>query len=88
MDSTGKEVVAPTLGTLADARFGIMVGGGDHVGAFDRTGKAVIPAEHDEVLSITERIARVTNGEHFAYRDLADGHYIWKEQGFKAGSTE
>lgn len=88
VDSTGKEVIAPTLGTLADARFGIMVGGGDHVGAFDRTGKAVIPAEHDEVLLINERIARVTNGEHFAYRDITDGHYIWKEQGFKAGSTE
>lgn len=81
VDSTGKEIIAPTLKVLNDARFGFLVGGAELVGVYDGTGRMVILAEHDEVLIISSRVARVTNDERIAYRSLADGRYIWKEEG-------
>jgi hypothetical protein len=89
VDSTGKEVITPTLSTLVDARAGHLVGGSGRSGVFDKTGKPVLPMIHQEIVLITERIAKVTDGGRFAYRDLSDGRYLWKEVGYvEGGSTE
>lgn len=81
VDTTGRELIPPTLTVLNDARFGHLVGGMVLLGVFDRSGKAVIPAEHEEVQLISAQVARVRNGERIAYRSLSDGHYIWREEG-------
>lgn len=88
IDTTGREVIALNNTTLADAQFGYMVGGASRVGVFDRTGRTVIPAEHESITLISATVAKVTNGERFAYRKLPEGTYIWKEEGFIAGSAE
>jgi hypothetical protein len=88
VDSLGKEVIPVGLGVLNDAQFGHVVGGGARMGVFDSTGKAIIPAEHSSITLISARLAKVFDGERFAYRTLPDGRYIWKEEGFKAGSAE
>jgi hypothetical protein len=87
VDSTGKEVIAPTLSTLVDARAGHLVGGNGRSGVFDKNGKLVLPMIHQEVVLITERIAKVTDGARFAYRDLSDGRYLWKEAGYTEGGS-
>lgn len=83
LDSTGREVIALVNAKLADAQFGLLVGGVDRLGVFDVNGKLVIPAEHDEIIVVNEAIVKVVNDERSAYRRVSDAGYIWKEAGFR-----
>lgn len=87
VDSTGKEVIPATNTTLNDAQFGHLVGGVGHVGVYGPTGALIIPAEHTNITLISARIAKVHEGERFAYRLLPEGRYIWKEEGFGNGTA-
>lgn len=88
IDTTGREVIAVQHAALNDAQYGHVVGGGARLGVFDRTGRQVIPPEHERITLVTDKVAKVENGERFAYRSLVDGHYIWKEEGFSVGSPQ
>lgn len=82
VDSTGKEVVPVSNTVLADAQYGHLVGGTSTIGVYNAQGQLVIPAEHVSITLVNDRIAKVTNGQRFAYRLLSDGSYLWKEPGF------
>jgi hypothetical protein len=92
VDSTGREVLPPGFTALTDAQHGLLVAARDGMtGAVEPSGRVRIPLAYTTVEIVDERTARVTRNDRIAYIRLADGAFIWKEEGFDpvdAPSTE
>lgn len=85
IDSTGKEVIAPTYLGLDDVHAGLLVARDKSgTGVLEVNGKVRVPLLYDAVERVDEEVAKVTRGERFGYVRLADGQFIWKEEGFDA----
>jgi len=84
IDSTGKEVIAPRFTALTQTEHGLFVAtSATGTGLVDAKGAEKVALVYDKVALITDRIARVERNERFAYVRLADGRFLWKEEGFE-----
>ncbi len=82
IDSTGKEVIPLKYKGLVEAGHGFLVATTDEgSGLLDGTGRVVLPMIHDAISVESATIARVERNERFGYVRLADGRFIWKEEG-------
>ena len=52
--------------------------------SYSRTGQELLAPRYDSIRIIDRRIARVERNARFGYILLADGRFIWKEEGFDA----
>ncbi len=82
IDSTGKEIVAPAYTELipAEGRFIARTAAG--TGLIDRSGKVIVPLEFTTLAMMSDELARVELNERFGYLRIADGRFIWREEGF------
>jgi WG containing repeat len=83
IDSTGKEVVPlrfTEVAFLGNAY--LLVRDANGAGLLGRDGKEVLAPAYDAVQVVDDRIVRVERNDRFGYILLADGRFIWKEEGF------
>jgi hypothetical protein len=83
VDSTGKEVFTPRFNGLSDVQQGVVVATeAGRTGIVDLAGKVRIPLAYDTVELMDARTAKLKRNELLAYARIADGVFIWKEEGF------
>lgn len=88
VDSTGREVVSPRFTSMADMEHGhFIVGTGEGMGLMAPDGRMVVPAHHDALQLVDDKLARVERGGLLAYVRIADGSHLWKEEGFDLGGS-
>lgn len=97
VDSTGRSVLPVKYPTLTDVRGGHLIasdpgpGSGGRKGVIDVHGKILIPFAYDRIEYVDEATVLVGRGTgeritdmRMAYMRIAEGDYIWKEDGFDA----
>jgi hypothetical protein len=88
IDSTGREVLPPGFTALTDVQHGLLVATRDGLsGAVEPSGRVRIPLAYTAVELLDARTAKVVRNDRLAYIRLADGAFIWKEEGFDADAA-
>ena len=95
MDSTGRVVLPATYPELGEVRDGLTIASGadrktaGRKGVIDVKGQVRIPFAYDRIEFVDDVAVLVGRGTgeritdmKMAYMRLADGQYIWKEEGF------
>lgn len=89
VDSTGKEVIKPMYKALKDLDQGVLVATDEQgTGLVDPDGKVVLPLRYDTVVLAGGGLVKVTEKNRFAYVQLDNGRYLWKEEGFGEASAD
>ncbi len=88
IDSTGKETIAPKYAKLSDVRDRLTIATENgKSGVIDVSGKVIVQIVFDTVEIISREAVKVTRGERIAYVRIANGQFIWKEDGFDAAPS-